>query len=156
MAIHASSQPGHPRSPEAGDVRDVRSLQRSYINLSQATTLVGSESDDDDYHGSTTAAATSAAPRHGTVGGLQSRGSGVQCQTDVNAVSSLQTTAEQEASQRIREKAVAHFKALQAMPRFPKHLPIDLSAMMEVAEQLSEAGKCMAAQGLYERTLQTA
>jgi hypothetical protein len=42
------------------------------------------------------------------------------------------------------------------MPRFPKHLPIDLSAMMEVAEQLSEAGKCMAAQGLYERTLQTA
>lgn len=32
----------------SGDVPDIRSLQRSYSNLSQATTLVGSESDDDD------------------------------------------------------------------------------------------------------------
>jgi hypothetical protein len=38
----------HPPSARPRDDSDIRSLQRSYINLSQATTLVGSESDGDD------------------------------------------------------------------------------------------------------------
>lgn len=120
----------HPPSTCPGDDSDIRSLQRSYSNLSQATNLVGSESDgDDDVEQRARAAGSPTALRDNGGAGLHGRRTGVEA--DVDATPEKRTMKEYE---RTRDRAAVRVWQVVGSRNLSKDTRDEVKTMMGSAE----------------------
>jgi hypothetical protein len=148
MSSYASSQRTRSPSSDTGPLADVRSLQRRLSNLSQASTLVGSESDHDDDIGTTPT--TQNTTQHDATGESCAHEHCVQYNA---AVSAARRDAMIPDFDRVRMKAQERIGTLHLMFDPFMDLINSVSVKMDVAERLAEGGDYLAAYPLYMSVL---
>lgn len=135
-----------PPSASSGDLPDVRSLQRSSSNLSQATILVGSESGGDDNVERSTGGAVAARP--GNVEWLH--GDGARNEAGVDAGAERRPTV---VVRRTRLANGVSFCEVVPNGGAPQGERSELSRMVQEAERLTALGILEEVDRLYRRIL---
>jgi len=157
MVSHAFSKPAYPPPAGAEGLSHVRSLERSYSNISQASTLVGSESDGDDHAQSPSAARASPAAQHGAIAGLHPHEPCAPHQANVDAMLAHQDNADrlmEEGCERTRQRAAAQMRWLHKICDPFTEMIDELNATMGRAERLYDAGDHRGAHALYQEIIQ--
>jgi hypothetical protein len=144
MSSHAFSQPTRSPSSDTGPLADVRPIQRRLSNLSQASTLVGSESDHDDDAGATPT--TQDTTQHDATGESCAHEYCVQYNAAVNAARGDAILPDFDW---VRMKAQERIGTLHLMFDPFMDLINSVSVKMIVAERLSDRSDYLAAYPLY-------
>lgn len=157
MGSHASSQPPHPPSPEAGTLRHVRPFERSLSNLSQASTLVGLEYDSDDHTGSLSRTRAQLSGHHDSIKGLHPHEPCAPHQANIDDAFRYREASHEvslEEYQRTHQLAAKRVSWLYRVCEPLIMLIGDISAMLGAADRLNDAGEQSAAYRLYQEILQ--
>jgi hypothetical protein len=158
MVCHALSKTAHPPSPrDTGSLSHVRSLERSYSNISQASTLVGSESDGNDDAQSPSATRAPLAVQHGAITGLHSHEPCAPHQANIDIVVAHQNVADrptQMECERTRQSAAVRLRWLHRICDPFMDMVQELNETMGQAERLYDAGDRRRSYALYEEIIQ--
>jgi hypothetical protein len=151
MSPHATSHSTNSPLSETGSLPHVRALKRSPSNLSQVSTLVGTESDDDDSAGPRLSAASQHTAHHDVTrtNGAQQPAASHRANLDARGSAPERTSC----NAPIRQLAQERMRALHALCDPVIDKVNDVNIKLGEAERVWKGGDHLTAHQLYEEVL---
>jgi hypothetical protein len=150
MSYPTLSASNHSASAGTSSLVDTRSLQRSLSNSSQASTLVGSESDHNDFAEPQLSPTTQPPARRNVIGELYAHTPCVTRQDETTAASAHPALPDYEY---MRTSPQSRVRSLHMLCDPFMDLVNDVNAKMGMAERLAESGERLSAYRMYQEIL---